>query len=88
MPPSRFPSASSASVDADGPSKRPEKTDAVARRMIAGALGLRAPRATEEQKAYERAVREQEKKRRDAEKEEERRREEEAERKRREIWEG
>lgn len=55
--------------------------------MIAGALGLRAPKLTEEQKAYDRAVREAERKRRDAERAEEKRREEEAARRRREIWE-
>lgn len=59
----------------------------MARRMIAGALGLRAPKLTEEQKAYDRAVREAERKRRDAERAEEKRREEEAARRRREIWE-
>lgn len=49
--------------------KRPEKTDAVARRLIAAGLGLKAPKQTEEQKAYQKSVREQEKKRIDDEKE-------------------
>ncbi len=71
---------------AGGPSKRPEKTDAVARRMIASALGMRAPRATEEQKAYDKAVREKERKRREEEKERERVREEEAAKARQAIW--
>ncbi|KAK3324170.1 hypothetical protein B0T19DRAFT_443603 [Cercophora scortea] len=48
--------------------KRPEKTDAVARRMIASALGMKVPRLTEEQRAYDRAVREKERKRREEEK--------------------
>jgi hypothetical protein len=69
-----------------GPSKRPEKTDAVARRMIASALGMRAPRPTEEQRAYDRAVREKEKKRREEEKEQERLKEEAAAKARQAIW--
>ncbi|KAK4204098.1 hypothetical protein QBC40DRAFT_273371 [Triangularia verruculosa] len=68
------------------PDKRPEKTDAVARRMIAAGLGLRAPRATEEQKAYDRAVREQEKKRREEERERQRKKEEEAQKAKQAIW--
>jgi hypothetical protein len=50
-------------------SARPEKTDAVAKRLIAGALGVKAPKKTEEQKAYDRAIKEKEIKRRNAEKE-------------------
>ncbi|RYP80190.1 hypothetical protein DL770_006321 [Monosporascus sp. CRB-9-2] len=71
---------------ADERGQRPEKTDAVARRMIAGALGMRAPRPTEEQRAYDRAVREKERRRRDEEREAERRRQEEAERAKAAIW--
>lgn len=52
--------------------QRPEKTDAVARRLIAAGLGLKAPKPTEEQKAYQKSVREQEKKKREQEKEAER----------------
>ncbi|KFY90912.1 hypothetical protein V498_05755, partial [Pseudogymnoascus sp. VKM F-4517 (FW-2822)] len=70
-----------------GADKRQEKTDAVARRMIAGALGIRAPKKTEEERAYERAVREKEVKRREREKEEKVREEEEKERARRSVWE-
>ncbi|PYI12538.1 hypothetical protein BO78DRAFT_392378 [Aspergillus sclerotiicarbonarius CBS 121057] len=51
-------------------SRRPEKQTAVAGRMIAGALGIRAPKRTEEQRAYDRAVKEQEIRRRNREKEE------------------
>ncbi|KAK0735901.1 hypothetical protein B0T21DRAFT_289943, partial [Apiosordaria backusii] len=69
------------------PDRRPEKTDAVARRMIAAGLGLKAPRATEEQKAYDRAVKEQEKKRREEEKERARKKEEEAQKAKQAIWE-
>lgn len=66
--------------------RRPEKTDAVARRMIASALGVKAPRATEEQRAYDRALREKERKRRDEEKAAERRRAEEAEKAKAAVW--
>ncbi|PYH99390.1 hypothetical protein BO71DRAFT_394468, partial [Aspergillus ellipticus CBS 707.79] len=52
------------------PARRPEKQTAVAGRMIAGALGIRAPKRTEEQRAYDRAVKEQEIKRRNREREE------------------
>lgn len=86
IPPFDGPSDGSQS-GAHGPaSKRPEKTDAVARRMIASALGMKAPRPTEEQRAYDRAVRENERKRREEEKERERKREEEAAKARQAIW--
>ncbi|EEY18291.1 predicted protein [Verticillium alfalfae VaMs.102] len=71
----------------DAERRRPEKTDAVARRLIAGALGVKAPKMTEEQRAYEKSVREQERKRRDAEKEREKRAQEEAERAKAAVWE-
>ncbi|KAJ5047112.1 uncharacterized protein L3040_002955 [Drepanopeziza brunnea f. sp. 'multigermtubi'] len=67
--------------------QRPAKTDAVARRMIAGALGVRAPRKTGEQAAYEKAAREKEAKRREREREEEKEKEGEKERARRAVWE-
>ncbi|KAG6037339.1 hypothetical protein E4U19_002291 [Claviceps sp. Clav32 group G5] len=67
--------------------KRPEKTDAVARRMIAAGLGLKAPKQTEEQRAYQRSVREQEKKKREQEKEEEQRRRKESELAKAAVWE-
>lgn len=66
--------------------RRPEKTDAVARRMIAGALGVKAPKLTDEQKAYDRAIREQEKKKREEEREAERKRQEDAEKAKAAIW--
>ncbi|KAL4939967.1 hypothetical protein BDV06DRAFT_213854 [Aspergillus oleicola] len=50
--------------------RRPEKQTAVAGRLIAGALGIRAPKRTEEQRAYDRAVKEQEIRRRNREREE------------------
>lgn len=66
--------------------KRPEKTTAVAGRLIAGALGVRAPRRTEEEREYERAVRERERKRRTEEKERERREEEQREARKKAVW--
>jgi len=66
--------------------QRPEKTDAVAKRMIAGALGVKAPKKTEEQRAYERAVKEKEIKRRKEEKESAARAKEEAERAKIAVW--
>lgn len=66
---------------------RPEKTDAVAKRMIAGALGVKAPKKTEEQRAYDRAIKEKEIKRRNAEKEGAARAKEEAERAKAAVWE-
>ncbi|KAK5628392.1 hypothetical protein RRF57_004107 [Xylaria bambusicola] len=70
----------------EGGVRRPEKTDAVARRMIASALGVRAPKQTEEQKAYDRAVREKERKKREEEREAQRRRTQEAEKAKAAIW--
>ncbi|KAI2635220.1 hypothetical protein GGS21DRAFT_100168 [Xylaria nigripes] len=70
----------------DEVARRPEKTDAVARRMIASALGVRAPRPTDEQRAYDRAVRDKERKKREEEREAVRRREEEAEKAKAAIW--
>lgn len=65
---------------------RPEKTDAVAKRLIAGALGVRAPKKTEEQKAYDKAIKEKEMKRMNAEKEARARTEEEAARAKAAAW--
>lgn len=66
---------------------RPEKQTAVAGRIIAGALGVKAPAKSEEGRAYEKAMREKEKKRLEREREERRREEEEQERAKREVWE-
>jgi hypothetical protein len=65
---------------------RPEKTDGVARRLIAGALGVKAPKRTEEQRAYDRAVKEKEMKRRNGEKEAKMRAEEEVARAKAAAW--
>ena len=55
--------------------------------MIAGALGVRAPKKTEEQKAYEKAAREKEIKRREKEKSDAARAEQERERAKASVWE-
>lgn len=55
--------------DRDAPARRPEKTTAVAARMIAGGLGLRAPKRSEEEREFDRAAREKERKRRERERE-------------------
>lgn len=69
-----------------GPARRPEKQTAVAGRLIAGALGLRAPKRTEEQRAYDRAVKEQEIKRQNREREEQAKVKEEEERVKTSVW--
>lgn len=80
------PNSSSSSSSRNPPSRRPEKQTAVAGRMIAGALGVRAPKKTEEQRAYDRAVKEQEIKRRNREKEEAARAREEEEKAKAAVW--
>lgn len=67
--------------------KRPEKTDAVARRMIASALGVKVPRMTEEQKKYDQTMREKERRRREEEKVAQRKKEEETLKAKQAIWE-
>ena len=67
--------------------QRPEKSTAVAGRLIAAGLGLKAPRKTEDQKAYDKAVRENETERRNKEREEKRKEWEESEKARAAVWE-
>ncbi|CAF9934074.1 hypothetical protein IMSHALPRED_009582 [Imshaugia aleurites] len=81
-------SSSSTPRSPTGSEKRPEKSSAAAGRMIAGALGVKPPKKTEESKAYERAVREKERKKREVAKEEAGKAEREKEAARRAIWEG
>ncbi|KAJ4322704.1 hypothetical protein N0V94_002222 [Neodidymelliopsis sp. IMI 364377] len=69
-----------------GLDKRPEKTTAVAGRLIAGALGVRAPKRTEEEREFDRAMREKEKKRRGEEREREKREAEEREKRKKAVW--
>lgn len=68
------------------PARRPEKQTAVAGRLIAGALGVRAPKRTEEQRAYDRSVKEQEIRRRNREREELAKAKEEEERAKASVW--
>ncbi|RJE26405.1 hypothetical protein PHISCL_01292 [Aspergillus sclerotialis] len=80
-------SSSSPSSTPRSPARRPEKQTAVAGRMIAGALGIRAPKRTPEQRAYDRSVKEQEIRRRNREKEEAAKAKEEEEKAKAAIWE-
>lgn len=68
-------------------SHRPEKSTATAGRMIAGALGVKTPKRSEEAKAYERAVREKESKRIARERDERKMEEERRQQARRQVWE-
>ncbi|KAE8376305.1 hypothetical protein BDV26DRAFT_265862 [Aspergillus bertholletiae] len=72
--------------DSRSPSRRPEKQTAVAGRLIAGALGLRAPKRTEEQRAYDRAMKEKEIKRRNQEREAAAKAKEDEERAKAAVW--
>ncbi|KAG9688224.1 hypothetical protein KCU95_g18781, partial [Aureobasidium melanogenum] len=89
-PPSRSltpPSRSTTPSSSTSSERRPEKTNAVAHRLIAGALGVKVPRRTEEQRAYDKAMREQEKRRRDKEREAKKKAEEDAAKAKAAIWE-
>ncbi|GIZ40303.1 hypothetical protein CKM354_000364800 [Cercospora kikuchii] len=68
------------------PERRPEKTTAVASRLIAAGLGQRAPKRTPEQREYDQAMKVQEKKKRDQAKAEEERKQREAEAAKKAIW--
>ncbi|KEQ73956.1 hypothetical protein M436DRAFT_45125 [Aureobasidium namibiae CBS 147.97] len=87
-PPSRGSTPSSHSTPSSTASseRRPEKTNAVAHRLIAGALGVKVPRRTEEQRAYDKAMREQEKRKRDQEREAKKKAEEDAAKAKAAIW--
>jgi hypothetical protein len=67
--------------------RRPEKSTAVAGRLIAAGLGMRAPKKTEEQRAYDKAVRENEIRRRMKEKESKEKEREDTVKARSAIWE-
>lgn len=75
-----------AAPQSGGASRRPEKQTAVAGRLIAGALGIRAPKRTEEQRSYDRAVKEQEIRRRNREREEIAKAKEEDEKLKSSVW--
>ncbi|CAL8584757.1 hypothetical protein XPA_010343 [Xanthoria parietina] len=68
-------------------SHRPEKSTATAGRLIAGALGVKSPKRSEEAKAYERAIREKESKRIARERDERNTEEERRQQARRQVWE-
>lgn len=76
----------SAGAGLNNPARRPEKQTAVASRLIAGALGIRAPKRTEEQRAYDRSVKEQEIRRRNKEREELAKAKQEEERAKASVW--
>ena len=84
--PDPYPTGDDPASGESTPSRRPEKTDAVARRMIVAGLGLKAPKQTDEQKAYQKSIREQEKKRRELEKLHEQRQREADERAKAAMW--
>ncbi len=67
--------------------RRPEKSTAVAGRMIAAGLGMKTPKKTEEQRAYDRALRDNEIKGRNKEKEAKEKEREENEKARTVMWE-
>jgi len=67
--------------------RRPEKSTAVAGRLIAAGLGMKAPKKTEEQRAYDKAVRENEIRRRVKEKEAKEKEREDAHKARSAVWE-
>lgn len=54
--------------------------------MVAAGLGLKAPKLTEEQKAYHKSIREQEKRRKEQERIDEQRRRDDADKARAAIW--
>jgi hypothetical protein len=87
-PPSRSSTPTSSTTPSSSASseRRPEKTNAVAHRLIAGALGVKVPRRTEEQRAYDKAMREQEKKKRDLERGAKKKAEEDAAKAKAAIW--
>lgn len=85
-PDSAMSSSTHAAAGREPPSRRPEKQTAVAGRMIAGALGVRAPKRTEEQRAYDRSVKEQEIRRRNREREEAAKAKEEDEKAKAAVW--
>ena len=77
---------SSQSMSPSHSNSRPEKQTAVAGRLIAGALGVRNPKKTEEQRAYDKAIKENEIRRREKEKDERRREVEDAVKAKAAVW--
>lgn len=79
-------SVDSSSARRGGEGSRPEKSTAVASRLIAAGIGQKAPRRTKEQREYDQAMKVQEKKRRDEAKADEERRKAEKARAKQAIW--
>jgi cell division protein FtsN len=69
-----------------GEEKRPEKSTAVASRLIAAGIGQKAPKRTKEQREYDQAMKVQEKKKRDQAREEEERKRREKEKALKDVW--
>ncbi|KAM3418949.1 hypothetical protein BST61_g4906 [Cercospora zeina] len=80
------PPQSSSPRGSETPERRPEKTTAVASRLIAAGLGQKAPKRTPEQREYDQAMKVQEKKKRDQAKAEEERKQRETEAAKKAIW--
>ncbi|KAF2211425.1 hypothetical protein CERZMDRAFT_43191 [Cercospora zeae-maydis SCOH1-5] len=80
------PPQSSSPRGSEATERRPEKTTAVASRLIAAGLGQRAPMRTPEQREYDQAMKVQEKKKRDQAKAEEERKLRETEAAKKAIW--
>lgn len=66
--------------------KRPEKSTAVASRLIAAGIGQKAPKRTKEQREYDQAMKVQEKKKRDQAREDEERKKREREKAIKDVW--
>ncbi|KAK3704257.1 hypothetical protein LTR37_013931 [Vermiconidia calcicola] len=73
-------------ITAADEARRPEKSTAVASRLIAAGIGQKAPKRTKEQREYDQAMKVQEKKKRDLAREEEERKKREVERAKRDVW--
>ncbi|KAF2121360.1 hypothetical protein BDV96DRAFT_594566 [Lophiotrema nucula] len=82
----RYNSVSKEGSGAATSDKRPEKTTAVASRIIAAGLGIRAPRRTEEEREYDKAMKEKAKKQREEERGREKREAEAVEARKRAVW--
>lgn len=70
----------------DGEQRRPEKTTAVASRMIAAGIGQKAPRRTKEEREYDQAMKVQEKKKRHQAKADEEKKKRDKERAKKAMW--
>ncbi|KXS99694.1 hypothetical protein AC578_9922 [Pseudocercospora eumusae] len=79
-------SVAESSLGYQGEEKRPEKTTAVASRLIAAGIGQKAPKRTKEQREYDQAMKVQEKQKRDQARAEEDRKRREAEQAKKAIW--